>query len=179
MWAIMCVCHHVCHTQGWSCLSTGWALNHCFAWFFGTVAVLAQGGGRGMFGRWTLDVRLVSQNKKCRGTAIILDRTMVWVPDCGVLGLSPNGEWANGYPARRREKRFPNTHLSLSEILPRCGQGRALPPLRLRHLGSAPSWQPVNPLRIAKKLQSKKKLPASSPKQHQRDIFEEWTSIQL
>ena len=45
MWAIMCVCHHVCHTQGRSCLSTGWALNRCFAWFFGTVAVLAQGGG--------------------------------------------------------------------------------------------------------------------------------------
>ena len=45
MWAIMCVCHHVCHTQARSCLSTGWALNRCFAWFFGTVAVLAQGGG--------------------------------------------------------------------------------------------------------------------------------------
>ena len=45
MWAIMCVCHHVCHTQAWSCVSTGWALNRCFAWFFGTVAVLAQGGG--------------------------------------------------------------------------------------------------------------------------------------
>ena len=48
MWAIMCVCHHVCHTQRRSCLSTGWALNRCFAWFFGTVAVLAQGGGGGV-----------------------------------------------------------------------------------------------------------------------------------
>ena len=45
MWAIMCVCHYVCHTQARSCLSTGWALNRCFAWFFGTVAVLAQGLG--------------------------------------------------------------------------------------------------------------------------------------
>ena len=45
MWVIMCVCHHVCHMQARSCLSTGWALNRCFAWFFGTVAVLAQGGG--------------------------------------------------------------------------------------------------------------------------------------
>ena len=45
MWAIMCVCHHVCHTQARPCLSTGWALNRCFAWFFGTVAVLVQGGG--------------------------------------------------------------------------------------------------------------------------------------
>ena len=53
MWAIMCVCHHVCHTQAGSCLSTGRALNRCFAWFFGTVAVLAQGGGgvRGKGGR--------------------------------------------------------------------------------------------------------------------------------
>ena len=48
MWAIMCVCHHVCHTQARSCLSTGWALNRRFAWFFGTVAVLAQGGGGGV-----------------------------------------------------------------------------------------------------------------------------------
>ena len=45
MWAVMCVCHQVCHMQAWSCLSTGWALNRCFAWFFGTVAVLAQKGG--------------------------------------------------------------------------------------------------------------------------------------
>ena len=45
MWAIMCVCHNACHMQARSCLSTGWALNRCFAWFFGTVAVLAQGGG--------------------------------------------------------------------------------------------------------------------------------------
>ena len=45
MWAIMCVCHHVCHKQTRSCLSTGWMLNHCFAWVFGTVAVLVQGGG--------------------------------------------------------------------------------------------------------------------------------------
>ena len=50
MWAIMCVCHHVCHMQARSCLSTGWALNRCFAWFFGTVAVLAQGGGGGVSG---------------------------------------------------------------------------------------------------------------------------------
>ena len=47
MWAVMCVCRHVCHTQAQACLSTGWALNRCFAWFFGTAAVLAQGGGRG------------------------------------------------------------------------------------------------------------------------------------
>ena len=45
MWAVMCVCCHVCHTQARSCLSTGWALNRCFAWGFGTAAVLAQGGG--------------------------------------------------------------------------------------------------------------------------------------
>ena len=47
MWAVMCVCRHVCHTQAQSCLSTGWAFNRCFAWGFGTAAVLAQGGGRG------------------------------------------------------------------------------------------------------------------------------------
>ena len=45
MWAVMCVCRHVCHTQARSCLSTGWALNRCFAWTSGTAAVLAQGGG--------------------------------------------------------------------------------------------------------------------------------------
>ena len=45
MWAVMCVCRHVCHTQARSCLSTGWALNRCFAWGCGTAAVLAQGGG--------------------------------------------------------------------------------------------------------------------------------------
>ena len=45
MWAVMCVRRHVCHTQAQSCLSTGWALNRCFAWVFGTAAVLAQGGG--------------------------------------------------------------------------------------------------------------------------------------
>jgi hypothetical protein len=45
MWAVMCVCRHMCHTQARSCLSTGWALNRCFAWGFGTAAVLAQGGG--------------------------------------------------------------------------------------------------------------------------------------
>ena len=28
-----------------ACLSTEWASNRCFAWTFGTVAVLAQGGG--------------------------------------------------------------------------------------------------------------------------------------
>ena len=47
MWAVMCVCRHVCHTQARSCLSAGWALNRCFAWGFGTAAVLAQGGGAG------------------------------------------------------------------------------------------------------------------------------------
>ena len=55
MWAVMCVCRHVCHTQAQSCLSTGWALNRCFAWFFGTAAMLAQGGGRGKCG--TVNVR--------------------------------------------------------------------------------------------------------------------------
>ena len=45
MWAITCVCRHVCHMQAQSCLSTGWALNCCFAWFFETPAVLAQRGG--------------------------------------------------------------------------------------------------------------------------------------
>ena len=35
MWAVMCVCRHVCHMQAESCLSTEWALNHCFAWVFG------------------------------------------------------------------------------------------------------------------------------------------------
>ena len=34
----------VCYTQAQSCLSTRWALNCCFAWIFGTAAVLAQGG---------------------------------------------------------------------------------------------------------------------------------------
>ena len=55
MWGVMCVCHHVCHMQARSCLSTGWALNRCFAWFFGTVAVLAQGGGRGTK-RWNKSI---------------------------------------------------------------------------------------------------------------------------
>ena len=48
MLAVMCVCHHVCHTQARSCLSTVWALNRCFAWFFGTTAVLVQGVGGGV-----------------------------------------------------------------------------------------------------------------------------------
>ena len=43
MWAIMCVCHHVCHTQGRSCLSTGWALNRCFG-FLGPWPCLRKGG---------------------------------------------------------------------------------------------------------------------------------------
>ena len=48
MWAVMCVCRHVCHTQAWSCLSTRWALNRCFAWFFGTAAGRAgEGAGHG------------------------------------------------------------------------------------------------------------------------------------
>ena len=47
MWAVMRVCRHVCHTQAQCCLSTGWALDRCFAWGFRTVAVLAQGGGGG------------------------------------------------------------------------------------------------------------------------------------
>ena len=38
--AVMCVMPHAR-----PCLSTGWALNHCFAWTFGTTAVHAQGGG--------------------------------------------------------------------------------------------------------------------------------------
>ena len=42
MWAVICICRHVCYTQARSCLST--VLNHCLAWLFGTVAVLAQGG---------------------------------------------------------------------------------------------------------------------------------------
>ena len=45
MWAVMCVCRRVCHTQAQSCLSTRWALNRYFAWVSGTAAVLAQGGG--------------------------------------------------------------------------------------------------------------------------------------
>ena len=59
MWAVMCVCCHVCHTQAQSCLSTGWALNRCFAWGFGTAAVLAQGGG-GV--SCTLDLRTGGRN---------------------------------------------------------------------------------------------------------------------
>ena len=45
MWAVMCVCRRVCHTQAQSCLSTRWALNRYFAWVSGTAAVLPQGGG--------------------------------------------------------------------------------------------------------------------------------------
>jgi len=44
MWGVMCVCHHVCHMQARSCLSTGWALNRCFAWISGTATVLAPEG---------------------------------------------------------------------------------------------------------------------------------------
>ena len=44
MWAVMCVCHHVCHMQAWSCLSTGCALNRCFAWFLGPQPCLRKGG---------------------------------------------------------------------------------------------------------------------------------------
>ena len=32
-----------------ACLSPGWALNRCFAWTFGTAAVLAQGEGGGIW----------------------------------------------------------------------------------------------------------------------------------
>ena len=33
------------HVQGHSCLSIGWVLTRLFAWFCGTAAVFAQGGG--------------------------------------------------------------------------------------------------------------------------------------
>ena len=39
------LCCRVCGAQAPACLSTGWALNRCFAWIFRTAAVLAQGGG--------------------------------------------------------------------------------------------------------------------------------------
>ena len=39
------LCCRVCRARAWACLSTGWALNRCFAWPFGTAAVLAQRGG--------------------------------------------------------------------------------------------------------------------------------------
>ena len=48
MWAVMCVCRHVCYTQERSGLSTRWALNCCFAWVFGT----AQGGGGKKIRAW-------------------------------------------------------------------------------------------------------------------------------
>ena len=57
MWAVMCVCRHVCHTQARSCLSPGWALNRFFAWVFGTAAVLAQGGGGAGFIRPLVNMR--------------------------------------------------------------------------------------------------------------------------
>ena len=41
------VCCHVCRAHARPCLSTGWALNRRFDQTFGTVAVLAQGGGGG------------------------------------------------------------------------------------------------------------------------------------
>ena len=62
MWAVMCVYHHVCHTQARSCLSTGWALDRCFAWFCETVAVLAQGEGGG--------VRVMSATTPSCGTIV-------------------------------------------------------------------------------------------------------------
>ena len=44
MRSVMCICRHVRRTQARSCPRTGWALNRCLAWLFGTVAVFAQGG---------------------------------------------------------------------------------------------------------------------------------------
>ena len=43
------LCGYVCHTHAQPCLSTGWALNRCFAWTFGAAAVLARGGGGGFY----------------------------------------------------------------------------------------------------------------------------------
>ena len=39
------LCGDVCHARARPCLSMGWALGRCFAWTFGTAAVLAQRGG--------------------------------------------------------------------------------------------------------------------------------------
>ena len=41
------LCCHVGRAHARPCLSTAWALNRCFAWILGTMAVLAQGGGGG------------------------------------------------------------------------------------------------------------------------------------
>ena len=47
MGAVTCVCRDVFRTQSQYCLSTGWALNRCFAKVFGTAAVLVQGAQGG------------------------------------------------------------------------------------------------------------------------------------
>ena len=48
---------HMCHAQAQACPSMGWAMGRCFAWTFGTVAVLVQGerggGGNELFFRCT------------------------------------------------------------------------------------------------------------------------------
>ena len=40
----VCECFATCLVRMHG-LSTGWALNRCFAWTFGTVTLLARGGG--------------------------------------------------------------------------------------------------------------------------------------
>ena len=65
MWAFMFVCRHVCHTQAQPCLSTGWALNRCFAWGFGIVAVLAQGGGAGIVQPLVQHLKYTDWTRRC------------------------------------------------------------------------------------------------------------------
>ena len=39
------LCGYVCQAHAWPCLSTGWKLNCCFAWFFGLRPRLRKAGG--------------------------------------------------------------------------------------------------------------------------------------
>ena len=52
MWAVMCVCRHVCHTQVLSCLSAGVGVEPLFCLgFWDCGRACAKGGGWGTFAK--------------------------------------------------------------------------------------------------------------------------------
>ena len=87
------LCRRVCRAQARACLSTGSALNRCFAWTFGTASVLAQGVGATLVGIPALsivwDMNCCSLNDGCASGGVV-----PWVGGCGRLagGVPYEGE---------------------------------------------------------------------------------------
>ena len=100
MWVVMCVRRHVLHTEARSCRSTGWALNSCFAWFFGTAAVLAQGGWGGTVTRWAVHRARAERHKR---------RLPHHQQDESETAASPPRKPARTAPSRHTKKRHRST----------------------------------------------------------------------